>query len=109
MISLFAEKKRPIPPFISVIGTFPKSEKFYVVLEDHLYQVKSISAAIDLCFKCFLTLKKDFACINKHIWCFIKKYVYEISGHDNCVNNLIEKLKLSNLKKKRKRTSSKGN
>ncbi|XP_052127076.1 uncharacterized protein LOC127750193 [Frankliniella occidentalis] len=67
-----------LQPFISVVGERPSFTSIYVCLDSHLYKVKSIKEAVDLCFKTFFALHCDPPSESEHLWQFVQRYFFDI-------------------------------
>ncbi|KAK3920175.1 Cyclin-A1 [Frankliniella fusca] len=68
-----------LQPFIAVVGERPNFTSLYVCLDSHLYKVKSIKEAVDLCFKTFYALNCNYPPESEHIWQFFQRYFYKIT------------------------------
>lgn len=77
-------EKRPVQPFIFIIGTPMKPKEILVFFDCIKYKFFSIISAIDICFKIFHLFNLEYppeACI---VWLFIQKYFY-------CLNTKFDK------------------
>ena len=49
-----------------------------VIVDNTIYKLHSITAAVDCCFKIFLTLNAEYPVESTGIWYFIQKGFYQI-------------------------------
>ncbi|KAK3929803.1 Retinoblastoma-associated protein, partial [Frankliniella fusca] len=70
-----------LQPFIAVVGERPNFTSLYVCLDSHLYKVKSIKEAVDLCFKTFYALNCNYPPESEHIWQFFQSNRETFTNH----------------------------
>lgn len=68
-----------LQPFIIIVGqSYHHIQNYLVIVDNTIYKLHSITAAVDCCFKIFLTLNAEYPVESKGIWFFIQKGFYQI-------------------------------
>lgn len=67
-----------IQPYIIVSGSLEKITARYVILDDIIYEVASISDAVDACFKIIWALYLEYPNECLHVWQFLQRAIYNI-------------------------------
>ncbi|KAF7988649.1 hypothetical protein HCN44_001222 [Aphidius gifuensis] len=81
--------KTSIEPYIIGVGQgLEKATEFYVILDNHEYQVKSGLEAIDLCFKIYHVMFAEYPAVNAHIWQLIERGVYKFHSRTKKIPNM---------------------
>jgi len=66
-------------PFIIIVGpTLSEISNYFVVVDDVFYQLNSIIAAVDCCFKTIITFNAEYPVECETIWYFIQKGFYNL-------------------------------
>lgn len=56
----------------------------YIIVGNHMYQVKSCTDAVNICYQITKTLFNNYSLINNHVWQFIEREVYGNSETKVC-------------------------
>lgn len=72
------EKCGSIQPFIIILGELTKPESIFVYIDEVKYQMFSVVAALDICFKAFHVLNLEYPHESSSVWQFIQTYFYQI-------------------------------
>eukprot|EP00102_Acyrthosiphon_pisum_P026408 XP_016663618.1 PREDICTED: uncharacterized protein LOC100575322 isoform X2 [Acyrthosiphon pisum] len=68
-----------LQPFIIIVGqSYHHIQNYLVIVDNTIYKLHSITAAVDCCFKIFLTLNAEYPVESTGIWYFIQKGFYQI-------------------------------
>ncbi|KAF0711040.1 Uncharacterized protein FWK35_00029126 [Aphis craccivora] len=68
-----------LQPFIIIVGpSYNSIQNYLVIVDNTIYKLHSITAAVDCCFKIFLTLNAEYPVESTGIWSFIQKGFYQI-------------------------------
>lgn len=81
-------------PLTIMVGSLENVQASYVLLNDYKYKFSDPMEAIEYSFKLYKTLHLEFPIINKHVWSFIQKRIFQITLNRGVavVNALIKKL-----------------
>ncbi|XP_058792725.1 uncharacterized protein LOC131665107 [Phymastichus coffea] len=76
---LFAKSKRiTLQPYIIVVGEEDcRVESSYLVIDDNEYEMPSLQAAIDYCFKSFHVFSAKYPPQSEHLWLLLQNGVYK--------------------------------
>ncbi|CAI6354025.1 unnamed protein product [Macrosiphum euphorbiae] len=78
-IKILKNEKRPVQPFIFIIGTLTKPKEILVFFDSIKYKLFSIISAIDICFKIFHLFNLEYPPEAYIVWLFIQKYFYSLN------------------------------
>ena len=65
-------------PLIIAVGLATRIDKYYVVVNEKLYNVETPLSAIQLALKIFFTLDCEYPQNTRTIWIFLQKVLYDI-------------------------------
>ncbi|KAB0805306.1 hypothetical protein PPYR_02276, partial [Photinus pyralis] len=66
-------------------------KRVYVVINEIIYKVPTLSKGIDLCFKVYMVLVLKFPPENEHVWLFLQRAVYKIeSQSDHIIPSILD-------------------
>ena len=72
-------------PYIILCGPLHSVEASYVVVDTVFYKLDSPLRAVDFCFKLFYFMNIEYSTACPHIWSFLHKHIFEITGYKNTV------------------------
>lgn len=73
-----AQRKETVQPFIVAVGSLSEIKAVFVTFDNLLVKCRSISAAVDLCFKLHSVFHLEYAKECESVMKFIQTYFYEI-------------------------------
>lgn len=65
-------------PFVIITGpSIREIQTSHVVIGNHIYQVPSVAAAVDVCFQSIKIFNTGFSIVCNHVWQIISEKVYK--------------------------------